>query len=160
MLLSLVRILNSTMKIFVGADHAGFKLKERLVPFLKKLGHEVKDMGAFEYNENDDYPDFMLPIANEVSQNPKEVRAILVGGSGQGEAMVANRFKNVRATVWYGGNEEILKLSREHNDANILSIGARFVEVENALKNVEVWLDIPFTNQERHERRIKKIDNQ
>ncbi|PIP55837.1 MAG: ribose-5-phosphate isomerase [Candidatus Zambryskibacteria bacterium CG22_combo_CG10-13_8_21_14_all_42_17] len=148
------------MKIFVGADHAGFKLKERLVPFLKKLGHEVKDMGAFEYNENDDYPDFMLPIANEVSQNPKEVRAILVGGSGQGEAMVANRFKNVRATVWYGGNEEILKLSREHNDANILSIGARFVEVENALKNVEVWLDIPFTNQERHERRIKKIDNQ
>ncbi|PCI28605.1 ribose-5-phosphate isomerase, partial [Candidatus Kaiserbacteria bacterium] len=103
----------------------------------------------------DDYPDFVAHVAKEVSENPQH-KAIILGGSGQGEAMVANRFKNVRAAVWYGG-EEIPELSREHNDSNILSIGARFVNEEEAKMAVKKWLYTEFSSEERHLRRIQQF---
>jgi ribose 5-phosphate isomerase B len=154
------------MKIFVGADHAGFGLKEQVINFLNELGHEVVDKGAFEYNENDDYPDFVIPVAREVSMHPNEVRGIIIGGSGQGEAIAANKFKNVRAALYYGPATSlvqepvsIIKLSREHNNGNILSLGARFIGEDDMKEAVKEWLDTPFSNDERHVRRINKVDH-
>lgn len=145
------------MKIFIGADHAGFELKEKLIPFLKGLGHDVEDKGAFELNSNDDYPDFISPVAEAISQD-KEARGIIIGKSGQGEAMCANRVKGARAMVWYGYDVGMLRLSREHNNANILSLGAGFVNKEKAFDAVKYWLEIPFSGDERHIRRIEKLD--
>ena len=162
------------MKIYIASDHAGFELKQKLIEYVKELakseisdrtstegfsGYEVKDHGAFEYNKEDDYPDFVVGVAKSVAEDPENSRGIVLGMSGQGEAMVANRFPGVRATVWYGGNEEIIKLSREHNDANILSIGARFVSEEEAKKAVDLWLATSFSGDERHARRNKEIDS-
>lgn len=145
------------MKIFIGTDHAGFELKQKLVPFLESLGHEVVDFGAHEYREDDDYPDFIAPVAKEVSADPI-ARGVVLGGSGQGEAMIANKFSHVRATVYYGGTLDIVRLSREHNDANILSLGARFLNEEEAKSAVELWLATPFSGEERHARRIEKLE--
>ena len=153
------------MKIFVGSDHAGFELKTALVTYLKSLGHEVEDKGAHEYDESDDYPDFIAPVAVEVSKNPEGARGIILGGSGQGEAICANRFQNVRAAVFYGevqslaGEESIIELSRKHNDANVLSLGARFIREQEMLDAVHIWLETPFSGEEKHERRIRKLDN-
>ena len=147
------------MKIFIASDHAGFELKEKLIEFLiDENGYEVIDEGAFEYDENDDYPDFISKVAQKVSGNPEQNMGIVLGGSGQGEAIVCNRFKNIRTAVYYGGNTEIIKLSREHNDANILSLGARFVSEEEAKESVKLWLETEFSEDERHIRRIKKIE--
>src|SRR3989338_8229971 len=153
------------MKIFVGSDHAGFGLKEKLLSYLKELGHEVEDKGAFEYNEEDDYPDFIIPVAREGSMHPHEVRGIVFGGSGQGEGMAANKFANVRATVYYGPgqciveeeHESIIKISRGDNNANLLSIGARFVTDEEMKEAVKEWLETPFKNTEKYNRRITKM---
>ncbi|MBU2218962.1 RpiB/LacA/LacB family sugar-phosphate isomerase [Patescibacteria group bacterium] len=145
------------MKIFLGTDHAGFKLKEKLKAYLIELGYEIQDMGNFIYDEQDDYPDFIPLVAGKVAEDPEHSRGIVLGGSGQGEAMVANRIKGVRAAVVYNYNEDIVKLSREHNDANILSLGARFLSEEEAKKIVKLWLETPFSNEERHKRRICKL---
>lgn len=154
------------MKIFVGGDHAGFGLKEQVINFLNELGHEVIDKGAKEYNEFDDYPDFVIPVAREVSLHPNEVRGIIIGGSGQGEAIAANKFKYVRAALYYGPATSlvqepvsIVKLSREHNNSNLLSLGARFIGEEEMKVAVKEWLDTPFTGEERHVRRINKVDH-
>ncbi len=153
-------------KILIAADHAGFELKNELMPFLRDLGYEVQDFGASEFDAEDDYTDFIVPLAREVSESKGEQMGIIIGGSGQGEAMAANRFPNVRAVVFNGQYkpldgryipEEIIT-SREHNDANILSLGARFLSEKDAKDAVEVWLATPFTNDERHVRRIKKLD--
>ena len=154
------------MKIFVGSDHAGFGLKEKLIAFLKELGHEVEDKGPFEYKEGDDYPDFIIPVAREVSMRPNEVRGIVLGGSGQGEGMAANKFRNVRATVYYGQgqcvvpeeHESIIKISRADNDANILSLGARFITEEDMKEAVKEWLSTSFKDTEKYKRRIAKMD--
>ncbi len=146
------------MKIYIGTDHAGFELKQALVPFLKELGFSVEDKGAYEYDEMDDYPDFIVPVAEAVSREP-ESKGIILGGSGQGEAITANRFSKVRAAVYYGGSLEIVKLSREHNNANILSIGARFLNEEQAKEAIRLWLETKFSGDEWHTRRIEKIDN-
>lgn len=146
------------MKIYIGADHAGFELKEKLIPFLKELGHEVVDKGAFVYDPKDDYPDFVIPVAEEVSNNPK-VKGIVLGGSGEGEGIATDRFPYVRTAVWYGGNLEPVKLSREHNDANILSLGARLINEKEAKDAVKLWLETPFSGDERHVRRIAKIED-
>lgn len=146
------------MKIYLATDHAGFELKEKIKAFLLTNDYEVEDFGAFSYDANDDYPDFVHKAAAAVSENPIMARGIILGGSGQGEAMIANRYKNVRAAVFYGGPEDIVKLSREHNDANILSLGARFIKEEEALKSVKLWLATNFSKEERHRRRINKID--
>lgn len=145
------------MKIFLGTDHAGYELKEELKKYLKDLGYAVEDKGAFELNNQDDYPDFIFPVARAVARDP-ESRGIILGGSGQGEAMAANRVLGVRAAVYYGGEEEVVKLSRAHNNANILSLGARFIGLEEAKKAVKTWLDTPFSDEERHQRRIDKLD--
>lgn len=145
------------MKIFIGADHAGFKLKEVLKDYLKELGLEVQDFGAYEYNESDDYPDFVTPVAEAVEAEQNSL-GIILGGSGEGEAMNANRFVGVRAVEFYGGNLEIVKLGREHNNANILSLGARFVTEDEAKDAVKLFLETKFSGEERHERRIQKLD--
>ncbi len=148
------------MKIYIATDHAGFPLKEQIIPYVREeLGYEVVDCGAETLDPNDDYPAFMQAAARAVSLNPTDAKAIIFGGSGQGEAIVANRFPHVRAVVYYGGQPEIIRLSREHNDANILSFGGRFVSVEEAKEAVALWLSTPFTQDERHVRRIAQIDN-
>jgi ribose 5-phosphate isomerase B len=152
------------MKIFIGTDHAGLAQKEKIISFLREGGFEVIDKGAFEYDESDDYPDFVIPVAREVSRDPKGSRGIILGGSGQGEAMCANRFPHVRAALYYGSafsltnNVSNLALSREHNDANVLSIGSRFVSDDDAVEAVRLWLETPFSAGERHKRRINKMD--
>ncbi|MCW9054573.1 MAG: RpiB/LacA/LacB family sugar-phosphate isomerase [Candidatus Pacebacteria bacterium] len=145
------------MKIYIATDHAGFELKGRLMPLLRELGHEVVDCGAETYDESDDYPDFIAKAAEAVSENP-ECRGVILGGSGQGEAIVANRYPRVRTAVYYGGPIDIVSLAREHNDANILSLGARFLSDEEAQEAVRVFLATPFSDDERHVRRIAKID--
>lgn len=163
------------MKIFIGSDHAGYELKEKLVEYLAGLGldHEIVDKGPFNYNANDDYPDFIKLVAEEVGQDETSF-GIILGGSGQGEAICANRVRGVRAIVFYGPKEpvgaidvkgeksidifEIIKLAREHNNANILSIGARFTTLDEAKFAVELFINTKFTDEERHIRRIKKID--
>lgn len=141
--------------IYLATDHVGFELKEQVKQFLTKGGYEVEDFGAHEFDPQDDYPDFISKAAEAVSKDP-ENKAIIFGGSGQGEAIVANKFPNVRAVVFYG-NMEIVPLAREHNDANVLSLGARFVEEAEVLEAVKLFLDTPFTAEDRHVRRIEKI---
>jgi len=159
-------------KIYIGADHAGFELKEALKEFLKAEGYEVEDKGAFFYDPDDDYPDLIFPVAEAVAGDP-ESRGIVIGGSGQAEAIVANRVRGVRAAVFYAtrtplqaadisGRQstdpfEIIRLSREHDDANVLSLAARFISEEEAKKAVLLWLETPFSGG-RHERRLKRID--
>lgn len=144
--------------IYIASDHAGFELKEKLKIFLQELGYEAEDMGNFVYDEQDDYPDFILPVARAVAADPEQGRGIVLGGSGQGEAMVCNRVKGIRAVVIYNYNEDIIRLSRQHNNANVLSLAARFLTEEEAKKAVKLWLETDFSNEERHTRRIKKID--
>ena len=144
------------MKIHLATDHAGLELKNTIKEFLLGKGYDVTDHGAHEYDALDDYPDFIFPCARAVAADPSS-RGIILGGSGQGEAMAANRIKGVRAAVFYNGPEEIIKLSREHNNANILSLGARFMSEEEIYKIIELWLEEPFEGG-RHERRIAKLD--
>lgn len=144
------------MKIHLGADHAGFELKAALNIFLKDLGHVVTDHGAFDYNALDDYPDFIYPCARAVAEDPGS-RGIILGGSGQGEAMTANRVPGIRAAVYYNGPKEIIILSRKHNDANILSLGTRFLSREKIFQVIKIWLLEPFEGG-RHQSRIQKID--
>ena len=161
-----------TMKVYLATDHVGFELKNKLKTFLSKKGYEIEDCGASEYNKDDDYPDFISKAAEAVSEDPN-ARGIVFGGSGQGEAMLANKFKNVRCNLFYAlvapnqaaditgrtSNDpyEIIRLTREHNDANMLSIGVRFVKEEDVFKAVEMWLETKFTGEERHKRRIEKV---
>ncbi len=146
------------MVVYFATDHAGFAHKEVLLAYVRdELGYVVEDCGALHYDENDDYPDFISQAAHKVGENPDTSRGIIFGGSGQGEAMVANRVEDVRATVYYGGSKEIITLSREHNNANILSIGARFVSLEESKEVVKTWLETPFNNDVRHVRRINKF---
>ncbi len=154
------------MKIFIGTDHAGYVLKEKLVSSLKLQGYEVIDKGAFEYNEEDDYPDFVVPVAREVSKDPNNAKGIILGGTGEGEAITANRFPHVRAVVYYGKLEsvvdnesDIIVRSRQHNNTNILSLGARYFTEESIMNAVNLWLNTPFSEDERHIRRLEKIDN-
>lgn len=146
------------MIVYFATDHAGFMLKETLFAYVRgELGYVVEDCGAYAYEEGDDYPEYMAKAAARVAEKPSDSCAIIIGGSGEGEAMVANRVKGVRATVYYGGNMEIVRLSREHNNANVLSLGARFLTEEEAKEAVKLWLATSFTKEERHIRRISKF---
>lgn len=144
------------MKIYLATDHAGFEHKEALKKYLTEQGKDVVDCGADRYEQTDDYPDTIAVAAEKISRD-SYARAIVFGGSGQGEAIVANKFPHVRAVVYYGSQAEIVTLSREHNNSNILSIGARFVEVEEMKQIVDMWLSASFAQDERHVRRIRKI---
>src|SRR3989338_4203063 len=143
-------------KIFLAADHAGFEMKEFIKKSLEK-NYQVEDCGAYSYDAEDDYPKFMLKAAKKVASD-KSCKGIIFGGSGQGEAIVANKVKGIRAAVYNSNNPEIIKLSRTHNDANILSIGARFIGKEHALNAAKLWLSTEFSNEPRHKRRLKQIE--
>ena len=145
------------MKIHIATDHAGLELKNIIRDYLINKGHDVTDHGAHKYDALDDYPDFIFPCAHAVAADP-ESRGIILGGSGQGEAMAANRVKGCRAAVFYNGPDEIVKLSREHNNANILSLGTRFISEDKIYDVIELWLEEPFEGG-RHIRRIEKLDN-
>ena len=152
-------MIKKSQKIFLGADHAGFVLKEEVKKHLLELGVKVEDLGTHKFEPEDDYPDFIIPVAKKVAENPAHNKGIVFGSSGQGEAIVANKIKGIRAALWYGGNMEIVRLSRTHNNANILSLGARFLTKESAIEAVKIWLNTDFSNEKRHIRRINKIDN-
>ena len=145
------------MKIHLATDHAGLDLKNSIKEYLIDNGHDVTDHGAHEYDALDDYPDFIFPCAQAVASDVSS-RGIILGGSGQGEAMAANRIKGVRAAVFYNGSIDIVKLSREHNNANILSIGARFMNEGEIRDVLEIWFNEPFEGG-RHQRRIEKLDH-
>ena len=175
-----MKIENSKLKIFFASDHTGFEMKNELFKAAQEMDAEVYDLGPAEFNEDDDYPEFIKKAAQKVAKDPENSRAIVIGKSGQGEAMVANRFKNVRAVVYYGStpgiegqnawfsgslnkylktnSQKIIKLSREHNDANVLSLGAGFLSVAEAKEVAELWLNTAFSGEERHKRRIEQID--
>lgn len=158
-------------KVYLAADHAGFSLKETLHAYVQSLGHDVEDMGAFTINVEDDYPDFVTSLATRVAAEPRTY-GIIIGGSGQGEAMCANRVPGIHATVFYGpmpvtgilekegGSSEdgfdIVRLPRRHNDANVLSIGARFVSEDDVREAVRIFLETPFSQADRHVRRLAK----
>lgn len=160
------------MKVYIAADHAGFELKNVLSSFVRdELGHDVEDCGASVFDPADDYPDIIADAARKLSSDAArgiESRAILIGASGQGEAIVANRFKGVRAVVFYGGDGKqidgtgqslsMIVSTRSHNDANALSLGARFIDMHRAQEAVREWLLAPFSQEERHVRRIRRID--
>ena len=143
------------MKIFIAADHAGFYLKKQLIQYLEIKGYAVEDCGAFEMDEKDDYPDFIIPCARKVAGDGESL-GIVIGGSGNGEQIAANKVKGIRAALYNGGKAEIAKLAREHNNANILSLGARFITPDDAKRAITAWLEAEFEGG-RHEARINKI---
>ncbi len=145
------------MTIYLASDHAGFALKETIHKSLKELEYDVVDLGAEKENPSDDYPEIIARAARNVSENPETDKAIIFGYSGQGEAIVANKFPSVRAVVFDGGALDIITLSREHNDANVLSLGGRFVGENEAKEAVGLWLATAFSGDERHVRRIAQI---
>ena len=142
------------MKIYLASDHAGFELKEEAKKYLLSENYEIEDCGDFVPNPNDDYPLFIAKAAEKVSENPSSL-GIVFGKSGAGEEIVDNKFKNIRAVL--GFSEENVKLSREHNNANILSLGSEFVDFELAKKLIDIFLSTPFSDEERHKRRIEEI---
>ncbi len=141
------------MKIALGTDHAGFRYKEEVKTLLQTLGHEVTDCGTFN-EEPVDYPLFIRPAAETVARGECD-RAIVFGGSGNGEAMTANKVKGIRCALCW--NEETARLSRQHNDANALSLGQRVIELSMALQIVRIWLETPFEGG-RHERRVQELN--
>lgn len=143
-------------KVYFASDHAGYELKEILMQFLVERGVQAEDLGPSSLTPDDDYPDYMVPLASRVVGEAGGF-GIGIGGSGQGEAMAINRIKGARAAVFYGGTLDIIKATREHNNANILCLGARFVSSEQAKAAVELFLSTLFSNDERHVRRIAKL---
>jgi ribose 5-phosphate isomerase B len=142
------------MKVYLASDHAGFDLKEKVKEFLLSKKYDVLDCGDFAPNPDDDYPVFVAIAAEKVSKDENS-RAIVLGKSGAGEEIVANKFENVRAVL--GFSEENVKLARLHNDANILSLGSQFISREDALSFVKIFLETKFSNEQRHKRRIEEI---
>ena len=141
------------MKIAIGSDHAGFRYKERIKEYLQEQGHALNDFGTFS-EEPVDYPVFIRPVAEAVARGEYE-RGIVLGGSGNGEAMMANRIKKVRCALCW--NEELARLARQHNDSNVLSLGQRVIAEDIVLDIVRVWLETAFEGG-RHVRRIELLD--
>lgn len=146
-------IFRYTMKIAIGSDHAGFRYKEAIRRHLAAFGHDVTDLGTWS-EESVDYPRFIRPVAEGVARGEYE-RGIVLGGSGNGEAIVANRVRGVRCALCW--NEESARLARQHNNANVISLGERMMPVELALRIVDIWLETPFDGG-RHQGRIDMID--
>ncbi len=160
------------MKVYFATDHAAFELKNKLAEFVRdELGHEVHDCGATVLNQNDDYPEIIASAAHQLSADVlsgHDSRAIVLGASGQGEAMVANRFPGVRCALYYGGTGkqndasgnslDMIASTRAHNDANALSLAGRFLTIDQAKEAVRQFLSTPFSNEERHIRRITQIE--
>lgn len=156
------------MKVFFASDHAGFALKSALIAFVQGIGHDVEDCGPAQLEADDDFPDYVMPLAKKVAANAGSL-GIALGASGQGEAMAANRVKGIRAAVYYGDSSaqqtdesgnilNLIQSIRAHNDANILSLGARFLSEAAAKAAVKLFIETPFSGDERHMRRIAKLD--
>ena len=142
------------MRVYLGCDHAGFELKQRLVDHLRELGHEPIDCGPAAYDADDDYPPYVLRAAASVASDPGSL-GVVIGGSGNGEAIAANKVPGVRAAlVW---TEETARLGREHNDANVVCLGARMLDADYAVRLVEVFLATPFSGAPRHRRRLAML---
>ncbi|MFD0886388.1 ribose-5-phosphate isomerase [Streptosporangium algeriense] len=142
------------MRVYIGADHAGYDLKNHLVSWLKEHGHDVTDCGPFVYDAEDDYPVFVLRAAQGVSDDPGSL-GIVLGGSGNGEQIAANKVRGIRAALAW--SEDTAKLAREHNNANVVSVGARMHTQEEAVRFVELFLTTSYSGQERHNRRIAQL---
>ncbi|MDP3710839.1 MAG: RpiB/LacA/LacB family sugar-phosphate isomerase [bacterium] len=142
--------------IYLGADHRGFELKEKIKMAMEAEGLELQDVGAFGYEKTDDYVDFAKAAAEKVVENPKKNKAILICGSGHGMDMMANKYKGVRSALAF--NTEVAIQSREHEDANVLVLASDWLEDEEAIEILKVWLRTEFTGEERHVRRLKKIE--
>jgi len=143
------------MRIFLASDHAGFKLKNKIKNHFAKKNIPFEDLGTYSA-KSVDYPDFIIPAAIKVAKT-KDSLGIILGGSGQGEAIAANKVKGIRAIVYYSHNPIIIKLSKQHNNANVLSLGARFLTDKQALDAIDLWLKTKFTKDQRHLRRLKKV---
>lgn len=161
------------MKLALATDHAGFEQLKDLQEYLESIGHECINLGPKTLNLTDDYPDYIFPAAKAVATGECD-KGIVLGGDGQGEAMAANRLTGIRCAVFYGSAVvgriidangrvssspyEVVRLSRQHNDSNMLSIGARFVSFSDIQQVVNLWLNTEFSNEPRHVRRINKLD--
>src|SRR6185503_17985229 len=151
------------MNIALATDHTGYEQLKDLKEYLESLGHDCQDFGPTSLNISDDYPDFIFKAAKAVADGSCEM-GIILGGSGQGEAMAANRIKGVRCAVFYGPAvigriiDANGRVSREHNNSNMLSLAARFVSLMDMKQVIKLWLETPFTEQPRHVRRIDKLD--
>ncbi|GAB1824199.1 ribose-5-phosphate isomerase [Herbidospora sp. RD11066] len=144
------------MRVYIGSDHAGYDLKNHLVGWLKENGHDVADCGPFVFDAEDDYPPFVLRAAAGVVAEPGSL-GIVIGGSGNGEAIAANKVKGVRAALAW--SDETAKLGRQHNDANVISIGARMHSEADATRFVELFLAEPYSGADRHTRRIDMLSD-
>ncbi len=142
------------MKVFIGADHGGFKLKEQLKRYLQSKGHRMTDCGAHHVDPKDDYPDFATPVARTVSA-AKNTRGILICRSGVGMNIVANRFPKIFAVLT--DNVKLLTMVREHEDVNILCLASDFITLKKAKQLVDTFLSVPFSGEKRHRRRLRKI---
>ncbi len=142
------------MKVYLASDHAGLELKEKIKTYLGEKNYEVEDCGTFEFEKDDDYPDFVSAAAERVVKNEGSL-GIVFGKSGAGEAIAANKIKGIRAAL--GFSRENVLLLRTHNDANVLALGSAFVNEEEAKELVDLFLETPFSGEERHKRRIRKI---
>ena len=142
--------------LYIGADHRGYKLKEALKIYLRELNYVWEDLGAKELNPNDDYPDYALVVAKKVAENPEENRGILICGSGVGVDIVANKIKGIRSALCFDVKQA--QMSRNDDNANILSLSADFISESLAKEIVKIWFETPFPGLERHARRIEKIN--
>ena len=142
------------MRVYLGSDHAGFELKEALVASLREAGHEPVDCGPASYVPDDDYPVYVMRAAQGVAGEPGSL-GIVIGGSGNGEQMAANKIAGIRAALAW--TRETARLARQHNDANVLSLGAREYSTEDAVGFAKVFVDTPFSEEPRHARRIAEI---
>ena len=154
------------MKIYLGSDHRGYEMKEKIKAWLTETGRAHEDCGPDHFDKDDDYPDFISKVGEAISKNPEEHVGIILGATGQGEAIVANKYPGVRAAVYYGGPEDIVKLARVHNSANVLSIGfapgntmdeRKEMDPQEVIGHIKTFLETKFLNEERHVRRIEKI---
>ena len=146
------------MTIFLGSDHGGFYLKEYVCAYLVERGYDVYNGEPFTYNESDDYPELIALTITRLQNADESAVAVIFGRSGNGEAIVANRFKGIRAVCYAGNGLDFLKRSREHNNCNVLSIGSDFVNEKEACEAIETWIHTDFSGDERHKRRIEQID--
>jgi len=142
------------VRVYLGSDHAGFDLKQRLVERLRELGHDPVDCGPPTYDAEDDYPPYVLLAATRTAADPGSV-GIVLGGSGNGEAIAANKVRGIRCALAF--SDDTAALAREHNDANCLSLGARMYDEATALRYAELFLATPFSGAERHVRRIEQL---
>ena len=142
------------MRLHIGSDHAGLELKNELLAHLVNNGHDVTDHGPYEYDALDDYPDFCIPAAQAVAKDPASL-GVVIGGSGNGEQIAANKVKGIRAVLAW--SIDTAKLGKEHNNANVVSVGGRMHSIDQCKEIIDAFIETPFSNDERHIRRINKM---